>query len=298
MKIVFFGSSKHSLIGAKIIHQASPLACIVTLPDKPDKRGRLTSNPLKDFAKEKNIPYITTDKLTAEKIYEIGVFQPDFLIVEDYGLILPRKLLDLPKYASLNIHHSLLPKYRGPAPAPATILAGDTIGGVSIITMAEKVDAGAILAQKTYELKPDETTDSLLTILNKIGAEMLIPLLSKYKDGTVKPIIQDESKATHTKQFTRQDGFIDLMNPPSPEELDRMIRAYHFWPTVWTKTEINGKEKILKFLPSPTSLRATGANDEAISSRYLIQVEGKNPIPLKDFLNGYPEMREKILKLF
>jgi len=108
MKIVFFGNTVHSLIGAKIIHKELEISLIVTIPN----------SPLEQFAKEQKLPCQLVTKLTDEEIARIATVEPDFLVVEDYGLILPTKLLELPKYASLNIHHSLLPKYRGPAPAP------------------------------------------------------------------------------------------------------------------------------------------------------------------------------------
>src|ERR1035437_4619807 len=152
MKIVFFGNTKHSLIGAKIIQKELGFSLVVTIPN----------SPLEKFAIEEKIPYLLVTKLNDEVIEKIAAIETDFLVVEDYGLILPTKLLEVPKYASLNIHHSLLPKYRGPAPAPAAILAGDKISGVSIIKMSSKVDAGAIFAQKEYVLKETETTDSLL----------------------------------------------------------------------------------------------------------------------------------------
>lgn len=267
MNIVFFGNTKHSLIGAKIIHQQLGLTAIVTIAD----------SPLAFFGREQNIPVIIASKLTPPIISQIAEFAPDFLIVEDYGLILPKKVLDLPKYASLNIHHSLLPKYRGPAPAPAAILAGDKMSGVTVITMAETVDTGDILAQKEYELKPDETNESLLTVLNQIGGEIIVPVIKAYSNNSAKPKKQDDSQASYTKHFTREDGYFDSNNPPSPEQLDRMIRAYYPWPGVWSKLMINGKEKIVKFLPENK-----------------LQVEGKKPMSVKDFLNGYPELKEQL----
>ncbi len=279
MKIVFFGNTIYSVIGARIIHEQLGLSQIVTIPDREDKRGHLTPSPLKTFALEKNIPVLTVNKLNNATIEHIASLQPDFLVVEDYGLILPQNLLALPKYASLNIHHSLLPKYRGPSPAPAAILSGETKTGVTVMKMAKKVDAGDILSQKEYIMRPDETTDSLLTVLNELGAHLIIPLLKK--NHTMQATPQDETQATFTKMLTKQDGLIDSANPPSPEQLDRMIRAYYPWPTVWTHLTINGKEKIVKLLPEKK-----------------LQVEGKTPMGIKDFLNGYPTLQKVIKDIF
>lgn len=277
MKIVFFGNTRFSLIGAKIIHAKFPISLIITLPDRPDKKGKLQSNPLKIFAAEHSIPFLLVDKIYQEIINQIAEYEPDFLIVEDYGLILPKELLNLPKYESLNIHHSLLPKYRGTSPAPFAILAGDKITGVSVIAMNDRVDAGDILAQKVYEIQSNETTESLLTELNKLGGQIILPVIQEYIDGNTKPQKQDEALATFTQRMSKSDGQIDIDNTPDKDKLDRMIRAYFPWPNVWTRLNINGKEKIVKFLPMQK-----------------IQVEGGNPMSMKDFINGYPEIGEKI----
>ncbi len=281
LKILFFGNTKFSLIGAQIVHEKLPFSLIVTLPDRPDKKGHLTPNPLKTFALEQNIPYLLVNKIADETVKQISELEPDFLIVEDYGLILPTELLKLPKYASLNIHHSLLPKYRGTSPAPYAILAGDKTTGVTVIAMNEKVDAGDILAQQKYEIKPHDTTESLLTELNKLGGEIIVPVISDYINKKVNPKKQDESIATFTKRMSKTDGQIDINKPPSKDKLDRMIRAYYPWPNAWALININGKEKIVKFLPEQK-----------------IQVEGGKPMSVKDFLNGYPETGEILKELF
>lgn len=275
MNLVFLGNTKYSIIGAGIIYQKHPLSAVVTIPDKPVGREKtLTPSPVKSFALKNNIPVLEAERLGEKEIQKIAEFEPDFLIVEDYGLILPKALLDLPKFAPINIHHSLLPKYRGPSPAPTAILNGDKISGVSIIKMTEEVDCGDILAQIEYELTEDETSDSLLIKLNQMGGELALEVIEKYQDIKLTP--QDWTKVIFTEYITKQDGYFDINNPPDPEKLDRMIRAYFPWPNVWTKWE----GKIVKFLPGG-----------------LIQMEGKKPVPLKDFLNGYPEAKVWIEKI-
>ena len=153
--------------------------------------------------------------------------------------------------------------------------------------MAEEVDAGPILAQKEDQLKADETTDSLLTILNTLGGKLVVDVIKKYE--TLKPVAQDESAASMTRRMIKQDGYIDLANLPSPENLDRMIRAFHPWPSVWTcvvlrshlvQGETLQKERVVKFLP-----------------QQKLQVEGGKPMSIKDFINGYPQMKEMMHKL-
>lgn len=285
MKIIFFGNTKYSLIGAQIIHKNIGLSHIVTIPDRPDKRGRLQPSPLKTFGLENTIPILEVNKITDETIEQIKNLQPDFFVVEDYGLILPNKLLEIPKYGALNIHHSLLPKYRGSSPAPTALLHGDSVTGVSVIKMTAKLDAGDILGQTEYTIKPDDTTDSLLTILNALGGELIIPILNDYENASKNAKPQDEDKVIFTKMMKKEDGYIDATNPPEPVQLDRMIRAYHPWPTVWTllrlpASEGQAKEKRVIFLPEK-----------------MIQVEGKNPMSVKDFINGYPELKDTIINL-
>src|SRR3989344_5337196 len=173
MKIVFLGNTKYSTIGEEIIHKKFPLSLVVTTTDRPSGRKReLKPTATKQFANSKNIPVLETDNLDKKAVSQIAKIKPDFIIVEDYGLILPESLLEIPKHAPLNIHHSLLPKYRGPSPAPTAILNGEKVTGVTIISMTQQVDAGDILAQKEYQIKPNETTESLLTELNKTGGEL------------------------------------------------------------------------------------------------------------------------------
>lgn len=257
MNIIFFGNTKYSIIGAKIINSTYPIMLFVTIPN----------SPVKFLADDLNIPCIETTRLDNKLLEKVKNLKPDFLIVEDFGLILPKNLLKMPKYAPLNIHHSLLPKYRGPSPAPFAILNGDLISGVTIIKVAEKVDTGDILAQKEYQLAENETTDSLLIKLNELGGELIISVIKKYLEGKENPIPQDESKASYTKRFEKRDGYFDINNPLSQDMLDRMIRAYYPWPGVWTKW----RGKIVKFLPEGK-----------------MQMEGKRVISFKEFLNGYP----------
>jgi methionyl-tRNA formyltransferase len=270
MKIAFFGNTKHSLIGAKIIQKELGFSLIVTIPN----------SPLEKFASEEKIPCLLATKLNDEAITKIAEIEPDFLVVEDYGLILPTKLLEVPKYASLNIHHSLLPKHRGSSPAPAAILAGEKVTGVSIIKMSAKVDAGDVFAQKEYVLKATETTDSLLIELNLLGAELAILVINDILENKATATAQDESRVTFTKYMQKSDGYIDISNI-EPEEIDRKIRAYFPWPGAWSKVALNenGAQKIIKFLPNK-----------------MIQVEGKKEMTYKDFINGYPQADKKLVE--
>ncbi len=273
MKIVFFGNTKYSLIGAKIIHSKYELSFIVTIKN----------SPVEKFAVEQKIPFLVADKFDKAIIQQIKSLNPDFFVVEDYGLILPRELLDVPKFVSLNIHHSLLPKYRGPSPAPSAILNGEKKSGVTIIHMNDKVDTGDIYTQAEYTLKSDETTDSLLTELNLLGAQLAVTTIKNIYNRNAKRTEQNEKEATYTSYMKKSDGYIDISKPPNSEHLDRMIRAYYPWPSVWTRYPLNplrSLKTLIKLLPNQQ-----------------LQVEGKKPMSYKDFINGY-EKGSEFLKLF
>ncbi len=214
--------------------------------------------------------------LDLPKIDELKKSQPDLFVVAAYGKILPKEVLDVPKLGAINIHPSLLPKYRGPTPVQSAILAGEKKSGVSIIKLDEQVDHGPILEQVELEFEPDETSESFYDKSFKLGAEILPDVIKRYEKEEVELKAQDDSKATFTKDLKRDDGFIDPQNPPTKDKVERIIRAYHPWPGAWTK--FNGK--ILKLLP-----------------KNIVQLEGKKPVDIPTFQRGYPDSIDLFSKL-
>lgn len=200
----------------------------------------------------------------------------DLIVVASYGQIIPQKILDLPKYGALNIHPSLLPKYRGATPIPSAILAKESTTGVTIIKMIQKVDAGPILSQETVKISPTDTSKSLLETCFNLGAKMLIDLIPEYIEHKITPISQPQNSPTpYTKKFKKLDGFIPWdkfieLSKNNFKPIDRKIRALYPWPGVWT-TMPNGKT--LKILP-----------------QNLFQLEGKSPISWKQLSNGYQHL--------
>ncbi len=292
MKTVFFGSSKYVLPTIQMLHAEFGLGLVVTT--EKDSKDTVPS-----YAAENNIPFISVANLKEEyvtgKIRSIGA---EVGVLGYFGRIVPQELLDIFPKGIVNIHPSLLPLYRGPTPVQTAILSGDTQTGTTIIVLDKEVDNGPMLVQKKAEILSTDTTDSLHTKLFNLGAELIKDVLPKYLNGGITPQQQDHTKATFTKHLSKSDGQIDINNPPDKDKLDRMIRAYYPWPNVWTRMNFNGKEKIVKFLPTPLSLRGESeTNDAAIHSKYLIQVEGGKPMSIKDFLNGYPELGEVLQKV-
>lgn len=287
MKIVFFGTPQEVVPVLENLVKHFEVVAVVTTPDqKTGRKQLLTPTPVKIFADKHNVPILTPQQFDSITLQQLTEFKPDLFVVAAYGKIIPETVLLLPNHGAINIHPSLLPKYRGPTPIQTTLLNGDEQSGITFMKMDEKMDHGPILQQIFFTLENTDTFGWLMQSKFAQAAQILPHVIDSYVAGQIAPQPQDDTQASYTKIITKQDGFIDLQTPPKPEQLDRMIRAYYPWPTVWSRlrlTATNGqaKEKIIKFLPKKT-----------------LQVEGKNPVSLKDFLNGYPEMREKIQKLF
>lgn len=216
-----------------------------------------------------------------DELKEFRQFNADIFVVAAYGKILPGELLDIPRLGAINIHPSLLPKYRGPSPVQNAILNGDEKTGLSFIKMDEEVDHGPILEQFEEPILENDTFESLAEKLFKLSADRLPSVIARFSEDQ-KGKVQDDSKATFTKLITKEAGFIDLKNPPENQKLERMIRAYFPWPGVWTEFGLSNpdKEQIIKLLPDRR-----------------IQVEGKNPMNYKDFKNGYTKGEEFLGKL-
>jgi len=283
IRIVFFGSNSFSanillsLIGQTFIGDYIILL-VVTSPDKPSGRGkRVNKNQIKEITQKFGIETITPEKISRKNndkfelinqdLYQkIKKANPDVLVLASYGKIIPKEILDLPKLAPINVHPSLLPKYRGPSPIQTAILNGDKFTGITIMRMNEKMDEGDIFIKGRYNIKPNETTESLTKALSELAKDLLHHTIYYLALKKIKPKPQDHSKATYTKIIRKEDGKIDWKNPP--KNLERMIRAYYPWPGVWT--EYNGK--ILKILPEKT-----------------VQLEGKNPVSLKVFKQGHKD---------
>jgi methionyl-tRNA formyltransferase len=220
--------------------------------------------------------------------------QPDVGILASFGAIVPKEILNFPKWGILNIHPSLLPKYRGASPVQAAILNGEQQTGVTIIKMDEKVDHGPIVAQFSEEILPTDNAEKLYFKLFSAGAEVLKTILPAYLEGRIKPKEQDHSRATYTKKLSREDGFISLeklksaMEGTNAELIDRQIRAYYPWPGTWTEITIPfRKAKTRRYRLK--ILKAHLENGELVLDQ--VQLEGKKPVSFKQFCQGYPEVK-------
>ncbi len=260
LNFAFFGTPDVASETLEILKQAGFLpSLIVTATDKPQGRKMiLTPPPVKTWAIENNIPYIQPDKLDAEFTSKLVASNCDLFVVVAYGKILPEEIVTMPKLGSINIHYSLLPKYRGASPVESVILAGEIETGVTIQKMVYQMDAGGIIAQEKLEILPDETTQKLKTRLIKIGGELLVKTLPSVIEGVTKETEQIESEATFCKKIKKEDGLIDLEDDAKKNY--NKFRAYAHWPRTFffkdgkriiiTKAHLeNGKFVIEKIIP-------------------------------------------------
>ena len=244
MKIIFFGSpaiAVHSL--KKILERGHDVGLVITQPDKPAGRGKKFSpSPVKLFAQEQNISVFQPLKIRKDPhaVLKMHTVNPDLNVVVAYGQIIPAALIYSPKYNSINLHFSLLPKYRGASPVPWAILNGENTSGVSIFELNEKMDEGDILARREVKILPEEYAFELESRLAEIGAELLCQTIDRI--DTVPHITQDHSQATYAPLLKKEDGRIDWTKEAA--SVDRKVRAFTPWPSAFTYY----KDKRIKIL--------------------------------------------------
>ena len=233
INIAFFGTPELTTVILDSLKKNDlPPSLVVTSPDRPKGRGLvLTATPTKKWALRENISCLSPEKLDDDFIKTLADRHFDIFIVVAYGKILPEKLINLPKYGTLNVHYSLLPKYRGATPVESAILNGDEKTGVCIQKMQFKLDTGPILISEEITVPPDITAQDLRDILNKKAAEILPHVITDYVSGKIKPIAQDETKASHSSKIQKEDGLIDINGDAILNY--RKYRAYFAWPRTY-----------------------------------------------------------------
>lgn len=230
INIVFMGSPDFALPSLRALTQHYHVVGVVTQPDRASGRGReLKPPPVKTLALELGLPIIQPQKLREpEAMAQLQAWKPDLIIVAAFGQILKKDVLDLPRFGCVNVHASLLPRWRGAAPINAAILAGDEETGVTIMQMDVGLDTGPMLAKRSIRLNPDDTAGSVFQALSTLGADLLIETLPDYMDGRIIPQPQPEDGATYAPMLKKEDGRLDFFKPAS--ELERRVRAMNPWP--------------------------------------------------------------------
>ena len=308
MKIIFFGTPNYVLPILSDLHKSfkgkdgkSPIAAVVTQRPKPSGRKRLLAySPVDSWAHERKIPvyFKAKDLLNSNVKGDLG-------ILAAYGEIIPDEVLKSFPHGILNIHPSLLPKYRGASPVQATILSGDSETGVSIIKLDSKLDHGPIVSQFRESVNPNDTSDTLRERLFNISVPALTNLIKPYLVGKLKLKEQIDENISYTTLLKKDHGFIpleyfeenssqdwaipfvkDFTLKTTPQNLERFIRAMQPWPVAWTKININGKEKRLKIL-----------NAHLVNKKLVIdniQIEGKNPVSWKQFKEAFGDVLKTV----
>ncbi len=306
IKTIFIGTPDFAVPSLKslIKDERFEIISVITQPDKKIGRKQLvTPSPVKIEAKKHNIPILQPDKIIDLKSKILNL-KPDIIIVIAYAQIIPEEILTLPKYGVINIHGSLLPKYRGASCIQAAILNGDNESGITIMKMDNGLDTGPILKSISMKILPSDTADSLYDKLSKLGAETLIPIILKYISGEIKLEPQNDKKASYVGMLNKRDGEINWSKPA--DEIERFIKAMYAWPGAWTKIE-NKKIKILEvnnkiltinnykngelFLYNNVLAIQCGKNALVIKK---IQIEGKKEMSSEEFLRGHKNYIGKI----
>lgn len=317
LRIIYMGTphfavpALEALIGGAapgaVLTEGYEIATVITRPDKPSGRSQeIVYSPVKQVALAHGLPVWQPGSFKkVENQDALAAYRADLFIVAAFGQILPQAVLDLPRYGTLNIHASLLPKYRGSSPISEAILRGDAETGVTIMLIDAGVDTGPMLLKRALLLTGDETTASLTPKLAELGAAALLEALPLWVRGELTPQPQDHELATHTRMLKKEDGRIDWSRPA--EVLAREVRAYIPWPNACT----TWRSKLLKILsarPLPAadggeqpgkvtlereSLRVATGQGSLLVDR--VQLEGKRAMSAEEFARGYAQINGEIL---
>lgn len=299
MRIVFMGTPEFAVPSLlALIKAGHEVAAVFTQPDKPQGRKMiLTPPPVKEAAAKQQIPVFQPKTLKApEETARLSSLKPDAIVVAAYGKMLPKAVLEIPAFGCINVHASLLPKYRGAAPVQAAILNGDAETGVTTMMMAEGCDTGDILFKKATPIAPDENTPELMSRLADLGAELLISTLKAVEDGTVKPQKQDDAGASHVSLITKNMSPVDWSR--TAQEIHNQIRALYPWPAASAdlnghrlkiyRSRIGGKEYGEPGLIVPGSVSFLVCCGGGTAIELLeVQTEGGKKMSGSDFLRGH-----------
>jgi methionyl-tRNA formyltransferase len=297
MRVVFIGTGDIGVPALKaLLKSEHDVVGVVTQPDKPVARAQeIGPTPIKKAVTTMKIPLLQPAKIKdLQAVEQIRGLQPDIVVVMAYGQILPRDILEIPKIACLNLHASLLPRWRGAAPIQAAIAAGDRQTGVTVMYMDAGLDTGDILLQRRLDVRPDETGKSLHDRLSKVAPDVLLESLQLLGEGVAPRILQDNAIATYAPKLKRDDGKIDWSEPA--EMIERKIRAFNPWPGTFTQL---GGQNLKIFSASLADLSGKPGeilqSDKALiiaagsSALFVneVQLEGKRRMSAAEFLRGH-----------
>ena len=298
MRVIFMGTPDFAVPSLqKLLERQDDICAVFTQPDKPAGRGhKLQAPPVKELALQHNIPVYQPESLRSEDIQgEIKALSPEVIVVAAYGKLLPKAVLEIPKFGCINVHGSLLPKYRGAAPIQWAVIHGESVVGVTTMYMGEGMDTGDILLKAETPLGPEETAGELFDHLKLLGADLLGETLEKLEQGTLQRIPQEESEATKAPMLTKELSKVDWNRPA--QEIHDLIRGLNPWPCALAF--LDGKR--LKLLSSrvreetgtPGTLASTAEGLLVFcgtGSLLLTEIQGENGKRMsgKEYLLGHP----------
>ncbi len=298
-KIVFMGTPEFALPSLSALMATHDVVAVVTQPDRPaGRKKRLRQSPVKRLAQSAGINIMQPARMRKSNVAEaLQAYKADLHVVVAYGQILPQAVLDVPRYGTINVHASLLPRWRGAAPIQAAIRAGERQSGATVMLLDAGLDTGPILAKRALKLLPDETGLSLHDKLAHLGAGLLVETLPHYLSGELDPQPQDESQATYAPQIKKEEGEIDWSKPAL--SIDRQVRAFTPWPgtyTAWNELTLkvnagcagDGAARVGQVIEQAGAI-AIGTGDGLYFPSEL-QLAGKKRLTVLEFLNGYGEI--------
>lgn len=305
MRVVFLGTAAFAVPSLLAVDDAGhEVAAVVTQPERLGSRGRPAPRPVAGAARDLGLPVLQPEKVRAPAVVEeLLALRPDALVVASYGQILPGALLGGPRFGGINVHASLLPRWRGASPVAAAILAGDEETGVSIMRMEEGLDTGPVYAVRTLPIGSGVTTPDLTADLARIGANLLVEVLAGIEDGSAVAEPQDGAEATYAPRLTRGDAVVDWA-AMSAVEVDRRVRALQPWPG--TVAALAGAEvRLVAGAPQPPSAHPTAAaagvpgtilaagarhidvaTRDGVYSVHEVQPPGRRPMDAAAYLRG------------
>ena len=294
-KLVFMGSPDFALPSLRALAEQYDVVGVVTQPDRASGRGReLKAPPVKRLALELGIPVMQPEKLRLpEAMEQLGAWNPELIVVAAFGQILKKDVLEMPRFGCINVHASLLPRWRGAAPINAAILHGDEQTGVTIMQMDVGLDTGPMLSQRSIRLTPGDTAGSVTEKLSPLGADLLIDTLPEYLSGRLRPTPQPEEGVTYAPMLKKEEGRLDFTH--DVYELERRVRAFNPWPGAFM--DFDGTLlKVHRARPepgdAPVARRLVHENQPAVGARggllvlEEVQPAGKKSMSGRSFLAG------------
>jgi len=305
LRIVFMGTAELACASLKALLDSLhfEIPGVVTQPDRPKGRGlQLQPSPVKKIATAAGLPVWQPGRAAhPDFLAELAALRPDLLVVAAYGQILPKSMLDLPRFGAVNVHASLLPKYRGAAPIQWAILNGEAETGVTIMKMAAGLDTGDILSRRSVPILPEDNSATLHERLAVLGAELLVPTILEYTSGGIIPQPQVESAATYARKITKEDGRLDWTQPA--QTLWNQVRAFTPWPGAFTNLSENAARRLLKILRATIEDNLSGPPGEILQADktglvvacgqgalrlHELQLEGGRKMTATELLAGHP----------